>query len=105
MFNISFNMLDSLKNNWREDDDLSVNAMIRLYHPESSWECYLIGISPDDEEVFCIINGIFVEPTRTTVKNLNSLFGPDGEGLMVDLEFRPKRAGELIKLLEKKHDT
>jgi len=94
-----------LKNNWGEKaDSLHCLAEIRLYDPQSTWECYLYALNPEDEdEVRCIVKVSHQqEPSleKWYLTNIKSLFNSHGEGVQVDQEYRPINTRILFKKLK-----
>jgi hypothetical protein len=77
-------------------------AEVRVYDPLSSWECYIYALNPQDEdEICCIIKGFFVEVTTWKLSEIQQRFNSEGEHVVVDNEFRPRRAAELFKILSR----
>jgi len=78
---------------------------VRVYDPLSSWECYIYSLNPeDDDEVDCIVKVSDKQPAsieRWFLTNIKSLFNSHGEHVEVDKEFRPRKADELFKILNK----
>lgn len=101
---LSRKQIDRLASNWGEPaDSLACMAEVRVYDPLSRWECYIYAINPDDEdEVCCLINGFFVEVCEWRLSELSSCFNVAGYAPMVDMEYRPRRADELFKILMEK---
>ncbi len=102
---LSNKQIEKLKANWGEKaDSVFCMAEIRLYDPLSLWECYLLSLNPDDEdEVVCIVKiGRNCSPSVETwsLKNIRGLFNQNGEGVLVDEEYRPRFSTELIKQLK-----
>lgn len=88
--------------NWGPSAEaLDCNAEVRVYDPLSKWECYLVAINPENEdEMTCIIKAHNVGiATDLTFSLLKSMYNSSGEGVIVDQEFRRRRAGNVLKKL------
>ncbi len=95
---------EKLKANWGEKADcMASNAEVRVYDPLSAWTCYIYALSPeDDNTIKCIIvGGKNDEPmdTEWSLYELSMLYNSEGEGVIIDREYRPRQAAELFKLL------
>ena len=95
-----------LKANWGvKADSMACLAELRVYDPLSSWQCYIFAQNPEnDNEIMCLISGgKNLEPmvTEWTLHELSLLYNAHGEGVQIDQEYRPRRAAELFKILNK----
>ena len=95
---------EKLKNNWGDKaNSMACFVETRVYDPLSSWECYIYALNPiDEDQILCIINGLTVEVTDWTMKELFALFNEHGDPPRVDVEFKPRRASEIFKQLNDK---
>jgi len=101
---LNHKQIEKLKANWGEKAEaMSCFAEVRVYDPNSFWECYIYSLNPEDEdEIDCIVKVGKDQPAcveRWFLTNIKCLFNSHGEGVKVDLEYRPKRAAELFKKL------
>lgn len=104
MISINAQTLSKLKQNWGDKaESLSCMSEMRVYDPLSDWQCYIYAVNPDNEdEIMCLISGgKNIEPLTTnwTLYELNLLYNSHGEGVEIDIEYRPRRTAELFKLL------
>lgn len=95
---------EKLKSQWFIADTLSCKAEIRFYDPLSDWQCFIFAQNPDNEnDIMCIISGgKNLEPVVDfwSLYELGQMFNADGEGVQIDLEYRPRQAVEILKRLE-----
>lgn len=93
-----------LMKNWGERaDSLECLAEVRVFDPLSSWECYIYAMNPDDQdEISCILNGFELEVSSWSMKSLQASFNEHGEHPIIDLEYRPRQAFELFKILNER---
>lgn len=93
-----------LKSAWHNHaDSLDCMAAMRVYDPCSKWECYIYAMNPEDEdEIQCIINGFVVEVTHWRISEIQNVFNSEGDGVLVDHEYRPVLANQLIKTLSER---
>ncbi len=98
-----------LKENWCEDDTaLYKKAIVRLYDPTSTWECYLIAMDKEEQDVLCIIHPHKHAPyefTGWTIGELSYLYNENGEGIQIDDEFVPCQASVIMKKMEKEYNV
>lgn len=96
---LTTNQLKRLRANWGEKADaMECNAEVKVYDPQSKWECYLLAINPDDDdELICIVKGFGKEITTWSMSGLALLYNDQGEGVQIDHEFRPRKASEVFK--------
>lgn len=109
---LTHNQKQKLMSSWGDKADaLACLAEIRLYDPLSFWQCYLYALNPEDEnEVDCIVKVGRDQPATTErwfLSNIFNLFNRFGEGVEVDIEYRPQSAFKLLKKLNelKIYDT
>lgn len=99
-----YDRLRSLKDSWGEKAEaMQCYAEWRFYDPTSAWECYVYAVNPEDEDTcMCIIrvntpfSGEIVEWSLNAIR---SLYNEQGEGVVLDHDFRRIRACELFKKL------
>jgi hypothetical protein len=98
---ITHSQKEKLLANWGEKAEaMACRAEVKLHDPLSGYECYIYAMNPEDEdEVFCIINGIDLEISLWRISDLATRFNSEGEGLCQDKEYRPRMAAELFKTL------
>lgn len=95
-----------LKANWGERaDTLHCFAEVKLIDPLSSWCCYLLSMDEEEEQVYCILysNAIGIEICFMNLQELCIMYNEEGESPIVDQEFRPTRAIEILRRL--RNDT
>lgn len=101
---INYEQKQKLMKNWDFSDSLQCNAEIRLYDPMSSFQCYIIAMYHEDEDtIYCIIQTNKCSPpiaTLYTVLQLDEMYNEHGEGLEIDVEYRPRRAQEILTQLK-----
>lgn len=101
---LTHKQIDKLKNNWGAmAHSLECKAEVRLYDPNSAWECYLIAMEPDTERLLSIVNGEIDD--ELTLPILGLLYNLHGEPVQVDKEYRPRKAVNLIRGKEWSHNT
>ena len=106
MKNTEPSIKQNLQNNWGEKAEaLACKAMLRLYDPLSTWECYVLAMNPQDhDEVYCILHGASVEVCTCSMKEILSMYNNHGDGVQGDLQFRPRCAKQIYdKLMEFQH--
>lgn len=99
---LSVHLRKRLKANWGESaDSLNCFAEAKLYDPLSSWACYLLALDESELNVYCIIytNTIGIEICTMLLQDLYNMYNREGEQPILDPEFRPLRAIELIRRL------
>lgn len=75
-------------------------AVLRFYDTKSRWCCYVLSINPEDnDEMVCIVRGESVEIIEWKFSEMNEMFNADGDGVFLDLEFRPCNASIVYKKL------
>lgn len=94
-------LFKKLSDNWGYPaETLECDAVMRIYDPQSRWQCWILAINPDDiNQIYCIIDGETVECCEWTFRELWQAYGADGEPPSVDVEFRPIQAKILYKKL------
>lgn len=92
---------EKLKANWGDKaDSMACKAEVRVYDPTSPWRCYIYAMNPEDENQVCVlVRGFEVETCEMDMRDLQSMFNVEGEGPIVDMEFRPRQVSQLFKLL------
>ena len=101
---INHKQIEKLKANWGDNaDSMNCRAEVRFYDPLSAWQCYVFAMNPSNEnEVECIIKVGRSESATTErwfLSEIYNLFNSDGEGVVIDNEYRPQHAAELFKKL------
>ena len=90
---------ERLKANWGPMcEAMECFAEGRLYDAKTGWECYLLGMSLDEEELCCLINGRFEYVNHWDLMNT---FNDYGEYLTLDKSFRKRKAIEIFKRMRK----
>jgi hypothetical protein len=91
-----------LKANWGDNAEaLNCRAEVRVYDPLSKWECYMLAMDPaDDDTIHCIIKGFGVELCMWSMTELKRMHNQHGEGPVVDHDYRPRSAIEILKMLD-----
>lgn len=101
---ISYEQKQKLMQNWENAHALQCRAEIRVYDPLSSFQCYIIGMYDEDEDtIYCIIQTNKCDTPKTTLYTmlqLDEMYNENGEGLEIDLEYRPRQALEILKQLK-----
>lgn len=92
---------ESLKKNWGDRaDSMQCRAEIRLYDPNSKWQCYIYAVNPEYlDEIQCIIRGFDVEILTCSLQEILSCYNSEGESPRVDIDYRPIQCEEILKLL------
>jgi hypothetical protein len=100
---ISYQQKQKLMKNWDNAHGLQCNAELRVYDPISSFQCYIIGMYDEDEDtIYCIIQTNKCDNPKTTlytISQLEEMYNEHGEGLEVDIEYRPRQASEILTQL------
>lgn len=98
---------ERLMANWGDRADcLACNAEARIYDDNSSWECYLLAINPEneDEGIGIIVYGNKISQDDTIfMPFLWERFNSQGEFMQWDESFVPRNAYELIKTLKERN--
>lgn len=92
---------EKLKANWGEKaSSMACRAEVKFHDPASSWACYVYAMNPSDEnEISCIIKGFDLEVCEWRISEIERMFNVNGEHPIIDMEYRPRLACELFKLL------
>jgi len=100
------NQIERLTSNWGDkSDSMDCFAEVRVYDPLSSWECYIYALNPEDnDEIECIVK--VSRNQKATVERwylsaIKCLFNQHGERVEIDYEYRPRKADELLRILNK----
>lgn len=98
---------ERLLRNWPVASALHCNAEVRLYDPLSKWECFLIGMNPQEEnEVMAIISGHSLTVDIEILDEILSSYNVEGQNPLIDDEYSPRHAVNVLKhLRDKRHDT
>ena len=95
---------EKLKNQWGDKADaLACFAQVRVYDSLSDWQCYIFAVNPENEnEIQCLISGgKNLEPIVTpwSMYELSLLYNSNGDGVLVDYDFRPREVAIILKKL------
>ena len=98
---ITYDQREKLKKNWGEKaDSLQCKAEVRLYDDQSTWECFIYAMNPQDEDdVKLILKGFTVEICDGSMDALRSMFNANGEPLKRDYHYIPRMADTIYRKL------
>lgn len=83
-------------------ENMECLAQVRVYDALSPWQCYILAMNPaDGDEISCIISALQVEVCMWSLAELGKLYNSDGEPVLIDKEYRPRKASEIYKKLQK----
>jgi len=90
--------------NWGDEAEaMECTAEVRVYDPLSSWECYIYALNPENEdEIWCIVKGFFVEVSKWSLQELFSRYNTEGELVQVDDEYVPRHVSEIYRILKER---
>lgn len=96
--------IERLKRSWGSiAESMQCYAELRYYDPVSTWECYVYAVDPSDEDTcLCIIKvhkNDHAVLDEWSLNAIRALYNEQGEGVCLDMEYRPMRACELFKRL------
>jgi hypothetical protein len=90
---------------WEARDSGQVVAYLKVVDPGSCFAWYIIAQNPDfGDEIYCIIDGDYLDCTPMFVGDLEEMTTTLGEPLEIDLEYRPREVGQLIKEITKRKE-
>ena len=94
------NTLSKLQANWGDKaDSYDCYAWMRLYDPESRWECYVYAIDPLNEQgaKVCVYNGTWVFSQVNLDEMMVSFVCENGRAPRHDLDFKGKHLKNILK--------
>lgn len=95
---ISDILKSKLKSNWGPMcEAMECFAEARLFDKKTGWECYVLGMSEDEEELCCLIKGKLEYVNHLDLMNT---FNDWGEYLTLDKTFRKRKAIEIFKRMK-----
>lgn len=104
---LSEKIIDKLKSNWgARGDSLACNVEVRIYDSIEPWECYLLAINPQDEDIakaFIINDDNTLHTDIISLSHLLSRWNGEGEFMQIDNSFVPRLSSELYKILKERH--
>jgi len=101
---LTFEKKERLKQSWGDKAEaMECNAEVRVYDPNSSWQCFIYAMNPEDENEIMTIEA-FGRPYEIhhgvgEMSRLLNMYQSNGEPLEIDFEFRPRNAGEILRKL------
>lgn len=92
---------EKLKSNWGDKAEcLECEALHKFIIHSGRWECYLLGMNPENEdEIYCIWNGYNLSAEKGFLNFIMNIYDERGDNPILDKSFRPRKASEIFKNL------
>ena len=102
MIKLSSTQRKRLLNNWGDRAEcMDCQAIVRVYDPGSSWECYIYAMNPEyPDEIRCLIHGFDIEASDWLLSDMILMYNRSGSTLIVDQEYRPQHLTQLRERLD-----
>lgn len=95
---LSEEQISTIPNLYDTEDLKDPLCHVKLFTPDSNWTWFIIEISQEDKNLcYGYIKGLESELGYFTIQELESIAGPLGVKIEVDLSFIPKQLSEVKK--------
>lgn len=85
----------------QEEKGEEATGYVKLFSPDSNWTWYITEYDPAEKIAFGLVDGFCIEYGYFSVQELEEVEGPMGLPVERDLYFKPKKIGDIKKMLER----
>ncbi len=82
-------LLSSIPNLYETEGSLNPMCHVKLFTPDSNWTWYIIEVSKSDLTCYGYVQGLDSELGYFSLTELESVRGPLGLGIEIDMSFEP----------------
>lgn len=91
-----------LRDNWGDlADSLHCKAILRIYDDHSTWQCYVLAMNPQDDDIVkCVIFGFTIMVDDCRLSEIFAMYNENGDHPRIDYDFVPRNISTIMRTYE-----